>query len=548
MAERRLSICMIVKNEASNLKELLPSVKTFADEIVIVDTGSEDSTVEVAKEHTPHVYSFSWCDDFSAARNYSLSKASGDYFLWLDADDRVSDKAASHIRELKKYFNGSNFFYMILKDIATTYYGPTTRSYTYQIRCAPLTPDVKFCGRIHERLSNSLSSPPFVAVTTDIEIEHYGYNDPILLRKKMLRNLRLMTMDYEKFKNDPAFNLSLAVTYYALENYSKAYSTIADYIQTNYSDIIENYASSLFELYITASEYAYTSGNNNDAIRWLSKAEACKCFESACIFRLAKAWERLRNHKQAIHYLYASLKAPHRINTMPTHPPPELWEVLLRLAYNYLCLNDPERYEKFILQAIESGNLSRESAYEWLVTHAFYLENLEVARIIMEEAIHNDHATPSILCNLGILHRKLGNITEAEKYFFKTLAINPGHILSLINLGWIYMAKGQYEKSFKAWLDLMDKGIDDWDVIVGGIVSGLLFGADIKKFFEGLKRKSREEGFEAFEGFEIGENPVELTETLLKITHYVNRKNLVPYVAALRRFILKRLKRNADLR
>lgn len=84
-----ISLCMIVKNEEHSLANCLESVASLMDEIIIVDTGSTDSTVSIAKRFTDKVYHYSWCDDFAAARNYSLSLANCDYAMWLDADDVI---------------------------------------------------------------------------------------------------------------------------------------------------------------------------------------------------------------------------------------------------------------------------------------------------------------------------------------------------------------------------------------------------------------------------------------------------------------------------
>lgn len=84
-----ISLCMIVKNEEHSLANCLESVAALMDEIIIVDTGSTDSTTAIAKRFTDKVYHFEWCDDFAAARNYSLSLASCDYAMWLDADDVI---------------------------------------------------------------------------------------------------------------------------------------------------------------------------------------------------------------------------------------------------------------------------------------------------------------------------------------------------------------------------------------------------------------------------------------------------------------------------
>lgn len=97
----KLSLCMIVKNEQEVLARCLDCAVKFADEIIIVDTGSTDQTKSIAHKYTDKVYNFEWCDDFSKARNYSFSKAGGDYIIWLDADDIVTTENISKINQLK---------------------------------------------------------------------------------------------------------------------------------------------------------------------------------------------------------------------------------------------------------------------------------------------------------------------------------------------------------------------------------------------------------------------------------------------------------------
>ena len=87
---KTISLCMIVKNEERVLGRCLESVKGLFDEIVVVDTGSTDKTVEIARAYGAKVFSFAWANDFSKARNFSFSKATKDYLCWLDADDIVN--------------------------------------------------------------------------------------------------------------------------------------------------------------------------------------------------------------------------------------------------------------------------------------------------------------------------------------------------------------------------------------------------------------------------------------------------------------------------
>lgn len=96
-----ISLCMIIKNEEKILKRCLDSVKGLVDEFIIVDTGSSDKSKEIAKEYDAKVYDFEWCDDFSKARNYSFSKATKDYILWLDADDYITKENLEKLIELK---------------------------------------------------------------------------------------------------------------------------------------------------------------------------------------------------------------------------------------------------------------------------------------------------------------------------------------------------------------------------------------------------------------------------------------------------------------
>ncbi len=82
-----ISLCMIVKDEREVLARCLGSVKNCVDEIVIVDTGSTDDTKKIARGFTDSLFDYAWNDDFASARNFAFSKGTGDYLMWLDADD-----------------------------------------------------------------------------------------------------------------------------------------------------------------------------------------------------------------------------------------------------------------------------------------------------------------------------------------------------------------------------------------------------------------------------------------------------------------------------
>ena len=97
-----ISLCMIVKNEEIHIARCLESVADLVDEIIIVDTGSTDRTVDIVSKYTSKIYSYPWKDDFSAARNESFSKATMDYCMWMDADDVLEDSEKDKFLQLKQ--------------------------------------------------------------------------------------------------------------------------------------------------------------------------------------------------------------------------------------------------------------------------------------------------------------------------------------------------------------------------------------------------------------------------------------------------------------
>ncbi|HLP14673.1 MAG TPA: glycosyltransferase family 2 protein, partial [Bacteroidota bacterium] len=96
----RLSLSMIVKNEEARLAECLESMKHVADEIVIVDTGSTDRTIAIARAYGARVIEFPWNGSFSDARNTSLSNCRGEWVIFLDADERLEKASVPTLRRL----------------------------------------------------------------------------------------------------------------------------------------------------------------------------------------------------------------------------------------------------------------------------------------------------------------------------------------------------------------------------------------------------------------------------------------------------------------
>ena len=147
-----ISLCMIVKNEENTIARCLESVKDVVDEIIIVDTGSNDKTKEITKQFTSKIYDFSWIDDFSAARNFSFSKATKEYILWLDADDILLYEDIEKFKLLKETLESSVDSVTMKYNIGFDEYGNITSSYRRN-RLVKRINNFKWIGFVHEYLS-----------------------------------------------------------------------------------------------------------------------------------------------------------------------------------------------------------------------------------------------------------------------------------------------------------------------------------------------------------------------------------------------------------
>ena len=149
-----LSLCMIVKNEQDTLSRCLDCVKDIADEIIIVDTGSTDNTKEIALNYTNNVYDFEWGYDFSKARNFSFSKATKDYIMWLDADDVILEQDREKLKILKKILTPDIDMVLLKYNLNLDEHGIPALSF-YRERIMKRSKNYKWISPIHEVIPKS---------------------------------------------------------------------------------------------------------------------------------------------------------------------------------------------------------------------------------------------------------------------------------------------------------------------------------------------------------------------------------------------------------
>ncbi|MEY2466727.1 MAG: hypothetical protein QOD03_1248, partial [Verrucomicrobiota bacterium] len=191
-----LSVCLITRNEEASLPRALQSVRDVAGEIIVADTGSTDRTDQIAKDFGATVVHFPWCDDFSAARNFAIGQAHGDWIFWLDADEELLPESLSELRSSMARTEALAYFVrrQDLQDANRLDYFTTM----WQLRLFRRREDLKFIGRCHPHFEPSewevAEKTGQQVLQSPITMRHYGYVGE-LRPAKLQRGARLLEME-----------------------------------------------------------------------------------------------------------------------------------------------------------------------------------------------------------------------------------------------------------------------------------------------------------------------------------------------------------------
>lgn len=227
---QHLSLCMIVKNEEDVLPRCLKSVSGLIQEIIIVDTGSTDSTLAVAKEFSAKTYKYTWDNNFSNARNFALMQASGDWILILDADEILGYENTDQFQPLLSDPKTEAYFIRIVSILGASYEIETSEDHV--LRLFRNRPEYRFSGAIHEQVYPSVID--FVGADrikkAPLTIYHDGYlSETIQKKNKICRNLQVTEKALTLNPQDPFLRYSLGCEYFlsgksnqALETFQQA--------------------------------------------------------------------------------------------------------------------------------------------------------------------------------------------------------------------------------------------------------------------------------------------------------------------------------------
>lgn len=213
-----ISVCMIAKNEDNHIEECLKRLRPCKFEVIVVDTGSVDRTVEIAHRYADKVFHFAWCDDFSAARNFSTQQASNDWVLIIDCDEYLENVNLAELEEVLE--KNSRSMGMIIRN--NPYIIQGVRSIQSE-RIGRLF-NRKYChyeGSIHEQVCTLDGNEPD-SFTIPLTFYHEGYVSESDKRMRATRNLEMLLQDLETKGPNPYIYFQLGQNYVSLNDLEKA--------------------------------------------------------------------------------------------------------------------------------------------------------------------------------------------------------------------------------------------------------------------------------------------------------------------------------------
>ncbi len=448
-----LSLCMIVKNEEKFLPTCLESVKDHVDEIIIVDTGSTDRTVEIARRYGAKVYHHAWENSFSKARNYSLKYATCDWIMWLDADEEVDKEDAHKLREVIKD-NDVNVICLPLfsrfnndKNLAVANSGKIFRNNL----------GFHFEGIVHNALKFS-----GLTKNANIKAYHHGYNqDEEQMERKFIRTSTLLKEQIKNDPEDPKPHHYLATAYLERKKYDESIKAALRAIEL-YERHDKTSQLLLFTYYNASTAYHFKNDLKN-AEKYSIKAielypEYLDPYDIlSIIYFLRKDNNKFTHYTQRfLELLKAIEEDPSIALTIPYNTLNNAW-----LAHSRIAINHYEQgNEKEGLQSLKNAINCADGAWKpYLAIGKHFMEhnNLNMAERFLMDGLKNDSKNKEIQYYLADAYEKSGASDKAIVLFRKILEDYADEILAQYRLGLLLVKHNEFDEAISSFKSVINK-------------------------------------------------------------------------------------------
>ncbi len=394
-----LSACLIVKDEQQQLPKCLQSLKSFADEIIVVDTGSSDRTIAIAKKHQAKIFHFDWCDDFSQARNYAIAQATGQWILVIDADEVLQPQAIAILKAVMQRED------CLAANLLRHEVGASQAPYSLVLRLFRNHPAITFTGIYHESIDQSLlklqaQEPQWQIVNVEVPVlDHYGYTAGAIANKDKLNFAESMMQKHlQRFPDDG----------YMLNKLGALYLSLA---QATHSPEVDSLSKGI-ELLKQAISLTNIETNTES--------------------------QKLSIHQNLLRCeLFYHLGLGHSIGGN--------WELAKQAYEQAIALEVPELVK--LASYMNLGNLWHEELIQPQPDSPQNLNQAAQAIAYFEKVTQIAPTLPQGFNNLGLAYKKSDGYPEAIACYQQAIAINPQYADAHQNLGAVFLKVGAFREA-----------------------------------------------------------------------------------------------------
>ncbi|MBM4064126.1 MAG: glycosyltransferase [Planctomycetes bacterium] len=458
LKKENISACLIVKNEEELLPNCLKSIKDVVDEIIIVDTGSTDNTVTIAKEFKAKVYHHPWNDSFSEARNHCLNHASGDWILQIDADEELEQadipKLRLAIRDNR--YNGIIIAVQsIIKDGLHTFYHPRVFR-----RGKGFYKDI-----IHEQTIIEGERLP-----TGIRLYHHGYNlDEKKMRIKWQRTTRLLKKQIAQNKHDSFAWFNLIRNYRIQDSFQDGINAGEEALKIMSSGSFSKHGGTVTvqRPHLTSPLPLSPPHSGVQGEETFPRSESRTSFPRPSWEGLGEGDERIQGTNVNLHHyvmiIYETANC-HLYNENYSKAKELCHFALSKLAELKI---EPENIDLIFTLActyLKEGDYRKAIDYfrRFLLLREWYLKNIDKISL-MVDTMGYDYTAYN---GLGICSGKLGHLQTAIDYLKKAIASNSKYLTPYKNLAICYLSEENLVEATNTLLKTISEGIADNEVLL----------------------------------------------------------------------------------
>jgi glycosyltransferase involved in cell wall biosynthesis len=449
----KVSACIIAKNEENNLPRLLESIKGKFDEIVLVDTGSTDKTVEIAKSYGAKVFYREW-NGFADARQYAVEKASGEWIWFFDADCELEEDEYERFKRILLLVHENPVIEGIGVIYKNTDINGQVKGYSNTVHIHRKKPELVWEGKIHERVVNkntgTIIIPPFSAY-----VLHHGYADLKTQLCKAKRNLKLIFEELRRLKPDQKeYYMNI---FYVLQSYiilsidkngekylRKSLRYINKFLENK--DIFEYDSKFKIHFYAYASQIYKRLNETDKAIELLD--EGLKLQELYPDFHYLK-YEIYKEKKEMEKAIEEGIKFLQSVDIYGNRVITDCISMKDNVLNELAGMINLEENKDEIIQKIKEIYKKHKGLY--ISRLLFYLikdkSRKEAEKIILKSAIL--YKSDQAYADIGLLALENNELEKAKEYFIKALDINPFNTQANKSLYEILIKENNLNEAFK---------------------------------------------------------------------------------------------------